>query len=352
MRNRVSSVLAASVAVIFACGANAFAQEDPKLTQPKEPDAIQQHVEKAYAIAGDDPNLSEILHLQCSPKQLSPAVTPQYTQDRNPLGPAKVFDQLYFLGMPWVSSWAIDTSDGIVLIDTLDNSEEAQRVIEGGMKKVGLDPARIKYIILSHGHADHFGGANYFVQKYHPKVLLSAGDWEFMHRPPQGNQQPPNPDLRPAHDTDVTDGQKLTVGKTTFTFYIAPGHTPATLAIIFPVTDHGKPHMAGFMGGVGIPTNLDPSPVNGGILNFAKSVERFMKIAEDQKVDVVLSSHPFGDGTIEKLPRFEHFTGKGDPNPFVVGIKGAQAYYGVYDECALAWAERIKAKNAAGGQGN
>ncbi len=348
MRSRLLSAFAATLMVIVASGANALAQEDPKFIQPKEPDAIQQHVEKAYAIAGNDPDLSEILHLQCSPKQLTPAITPEYTLNRNPLGPAKVFDQLYFLGMPWVSSWALDTRDGIIVIDTLDNSEEADRVIIGGMKKLGLDPARIKYIVLSHGHPDHFGGVDYLVEKYHPHVVLSAGDWDFIHRPLQPNQKPPDPDLRPVQDMVVADGQKLTVGKTTLTFYISPGHTPATLAITFPVTDHGKPHMAGLMGGVGIPVNLDPSPANGGNVQFAKSVERFMKIADEQKVDVVLSSHPFGDGTVEKLPRLEHFMGKGDPNPFVVGTKGAQAYYGVYDECALAWAERAKAKAGAG----
>jgi len=345
--NRIQEILVTNLVVIVSVGAVGRAQEDPKFIQAKEADAIQMHVEKAYALAGNDPNLSLILHLQCSPKQLTPAITPEYTQNRNAMTPTKAFDQLYFLGMPWVSSWALDTSEGIILFDTLDNPEEAERVIVGGMKTVGLDPTRIKYIVLTHGHPDHFGGATYLVAKYHPHVLLSAVDWDFIHRPLQPNQQPPNPDLRPAKDMDVTDGQKLTLGKTTVTFYISPGHTPATLSAIFPVTEHGKSHVVGFMGGVGIPTNLDPSAANGGILQYARSVERFMKIAEEQKVDVVVSSHPFADNTIEKLPRLNHFTAREDLNPYVVGSKGALAYYGVFDECTQAWAERAKAKTAA-----
>src|SRR5437763_12097075 len=55
--------------------------------------------------------------------------------------PFKAFDQLYYFGMNTVGSWALNTSDGIILFDTLNNTEEAQRIIEGGMKTMGLDPA-------------------------------------------------------------------------------------------------------------------------------------------------------------------------------------------------------------------
>src|SRR6185369_10040531 len=65
--------------------------------------------------------------------------------------PAKVFDDLYFVGGKVHSSWALTTRDGIILIDTIFpyNSEE---LIVGGMQKLGLDPKQIKYIIISHAH--------------------------------------------------------------------------------------------------------------------------------------------------------------------------------------------------------
>ena len=70
---------------------------------------------------------------------------------------AKAFDQFYYLGINWVNAWALDTPDGIILFDTLTNQAEAAQYIEGGLKALGLDPARIKYIVISHGHPDHFG---------------------------------------------------------------------------------------------------------------------------------------------------------------------------------------------------
>jgi len=114
--------------------------------------------------------------------------------------PTKVFDQLYYLGMNSVASWAIATSAGIIQIDSLDNTEEAQRVIIGGYKKLGLDPAQMKYLILTHGHNDHFGGAKYLQDTYHPHVLMSAVDWDMVAKlpPPQKwskaqKRAPPSP---------------------------------------------------------------------------------------------------------------------------------------------------------------
>src|SRR5437667_1032435 len=76
-------------------------------------------------------------------------------------GPGKAADNLYFLGTGIVAAWAVNTSDGIILIDTLDNQAEVDKFIIGGLKQLGQDPARIKTIIVSHGHGDHYGGARY-----------------------------------------------------------------------------------------------------------------------------------------------------------------------------------------------
>src|SRR5437899_6955885 len=72
--------------------------------------------------------------------------------------PARVFDNLYFVGGKIHSSWALTTREGIILIDTIYayNSEE---LIIGGMKKLGLHPKNIKYVHVSHAHADQLGRA-------------------------------------------------------------------------------------------------------------------------------------------------------------------------------------------------
>jgi metallo-beta-lactamase class B len=84
--------------------------------------------------------------------------------------PVKVFDNLYFVGQTEYSAWAVNTSDGIILIDTIfDYSVEAEVV--DGLKKLGLDPSKIKYAIVSHGHGDHSGGAKFLQDRFGTRII-------------------------------------------------------------------------------------------------------------------------------------------------------------------------------------
>ena len=61
---------------------------------------------------------------------------------------------------------------GIIVIDAIFDYSVEDEVV-GGMKKLGLDPAQIKYVIVSHGHGDHSGGAKYLQDKFGAHVILS-----------------------------------------------------------------------------------------------------------------------------------------------------------------------------------
>ena len=51
-----------------------------------------------------------------------------------------------------------------------------------GLKKLGLDPAQIKYVIVSHGHRDHSGGARYLQDRFGAQVTLSGVDRDLLDR--------------------------------------------------------------------------------------------------------------------------------------------------------------------------
>jgi len=86
-----------------------------------------------------------------------------------------VFDNLYMLTTKTNSAWAVKTSGGIILIDTLFGYA-AQDAIVDGLKKVGLDPADIKYIIVSHAHGDHDGSVKFLQDTYKPRIIMGPKD--------------------------------------------------------------------------------------------------------------------------------------------------------------------------------
>src|SRR5487761_749796 len=112
--------------------------------------SFQDHIDAAKLLAANDLTGRNLSDCTIPPVSAAPTNKPVTAP------PTKVFDQLYYLGTDIVASWALVTSAGIIQIDSLDNPEDAQQLIVGGYKKLGLDPNRMKYLILTHGHNDHF----------------------------------------------------------------------------------------------------------------------------------------------------------------------------------------------------
>jgi len=252
--------------------------------------------------------------------------------------PVKVFDNLYFLGQTEYSVWAVTTSAGIILIDSIfDYSVDDE--VAGGLKKLGLDPATIKYVIVSHGHADHSGGAKYLQDRFNAHVLLGAADWDLLDR---------SNGTRPRRDLVATDGQKLTLGDTTITIYATPGHTLGTLSTVFPVTDHGTPHVVASWGGTAFNWMANPSPyitperpARFWFETYSRSARRFKDVTAKAGADVLISNHTIFDGSKTKLPALERRK-PGEPHPYVIGTSGVQRYLTVVDECAQAGLARTQ----------
>jgi metallo-beta-lactamase class B len=127
----------------------------------------------------------------------------------------------------------------------------------------------------------------------------------------------------------LADGERLTVGDTTVTFYLTPGHTPGTLSAIIPVTDHGTPHLLAFWGGTALPDA--PAAKQ----EYRRSVERFIGLVEAAGADGIVTAHPFVDGTLEKAARLRRRR-PGDPHPFVIGRDSVRRYMDVHLRCVQA----------------
>lgn len=234
--------------------------------------------------------------------------------------PVKVFDNLYFFGQSEYSVWAITTSQGIIVLDTIfDYSVEDE--VADGMKKMGLDPATIKYAVVSHAHPDHDGGARYLQEHYGTRVIMSPADWDVLDKQTVGT--------KPKRDIEATDGQKLTLGDTTVTLYITPGHTPGTISSVFPVKDNGATHIVALWGGVGLNTSRDA------VEKYIASAQRFSAIAKQAGADIILTNHTDWDRSKINLPMLANRK-PGTPNPYIVGNAKVLNFLKVAEECASA----------------
>ena len=229
------------------------------------------------------------------------------------IAPFKVLDNLYYVGPGFVSAWLVPTSQGVIMIDTAQ--EPYVDHVMDSIKKSGFALTDIKYIILSHGHLDHFGGAARIQEASGARVVALEEDWRLIeaagNAPGRGGA--PSPRV-PKRDMVVKEGDTLSLGGQTMKFYKHPGHTPGSLSIEFTVYDNGQPHKAFVFGG--------PGP-RGGVAGGQQFLESVDRVAQIPGIEVAvnvhswLASYPFPNGGI--LERRDRLARRkpGEPNPFV-----------------------------------
>lgn len=281
-----------------------------------------EHIIKARTAAGAD--LQREFYHRCFVDANYPDTIAVYRKTTTPIEPAKVFDNLYFISDGDNTVWVLKTSDGYIVFDSFNNPAQALELIGEGMTKLGLDPRQIKYVAITHEHADHYGGSKYLKEKYGARLLASEPAWQTM-----ATEKRPRVAYAPAKDMVVTDGQKLTLGDTTVTFYVTPGHSAGTISAIFNVTDNGAKHVVGYMGGMGSPSN------EANRNQIIKSYTRWQGIAAGAGVDTLLANHSAQDNAIEKV-EFLRVRRAGVSNPLVVGKDAHQRYFEIQKECTMA----------------
>jgi metallo-beta-lactamase class B len=301
----------------------AYAQGQAPAAPPK-PDSPEVHamLEKVKKTAGAQ--WADEEHFFCEAPRANAATDP-------PIKPTKIFDNFYAIGNQGTTVYVVQTSAGLLMFDSMPAANLNNQLLPG-FTALGLNPADVKVIVLGHGHADHFGNAAYFQEKFGTKVYLSAADWNLIENPPPGRNGQPTPPAQgaPKHDQVVMEGQPIALGDFKVMPFFIPGHTPGSTGFIFPVKDSGKTRTAGLYGG----TILTPGPISDeGLATYVKSVDHFRTETKKAGVEVVLQNHPLMlpmQAWLDKLDTRK----KGDPNPFVVGKAGYQKFIDVLYGCS------------------
>src|SRR5579883_154857 len=160
----------------FAVAASGQGRGAPEPPRPDNPQSLA-HIDAAKKIAGTDPFLLNPYNFYCV------AGNARAQNNNAPdLEPIKLFDNVYAVGNSETAVYALSSSEGLVLLDAgFENKAEA---LVAQLQKLGFSPDKVKYILLAHGHADHFGGAKYFQDHFGTKVGTTAADWDLIAQTP------------------------------------------------------------------------------------------------------------------------------------------------------------------------
>jgi metallo-beta-lactamase class B len=309
----------------------------PQLGAATVPDISNPHFAAARAAAAEENTWRHPGLATCYPGADDGAIN---SSERTP-PPTKIFDNMYFVGENLLSVYALDTSDGIILFDAMDNQQEVDDSIITGLRKLGVDPARIKVVIVSHEHGDHFGGARYLQDKYGVKVYASTVAWDAMDKQSTRVSQRPGPAPLPIkHGIAVNDGDTITLGDETIKVFVTPGHTAGTISMLVPVKYHGQQHLIAYFGGSysGQTPELRTA--------FDNSWGRLGQIVADSKAEGFISNHTRYDDSIYKLELLR--ARPNNPNPFLPGTADTVRFTKEIKECALYYNSLAAAARSGG----
>jgi len=308
------------------------------------PDTVEAHIAAGKNAAGgrdDTPDFYGLVTAICV-APLNGAARPDAPAPReNPnrketyMEPIQAFDDLYWMGTPSTSSWLLTSDDGYILYDT-QRVYDAEDVLVAGIKKLGFDPAKVKYVIISHGHAGEVGGAFLFQSRYGSRIVMN--DWDMVEESVNGY-----PTGKPKRDIVPTDGMKITVGNRSVTIHLTPGHTPGTVSSIFQVHDHGRPLTVVYSGGTEFNFPNDVPHFD----QYIASERRLASLAAGANATIVLNNQSQFNGAATKL-RMLKDRHPGEAHPLDVGTNAVARYFKIEDECAQA--VRLKVLAASGGR--
>lgn len=226
--------------------------------------------------------------------------------------PFQIFDNLYYVGIDWVAAYVLQTSDGLILIDALYGKWVNQ--MYANMRKLGLDPADIRYVIATHGHFDHAGGAADVQQRFGATVVMSERDWALAAQPaehPLFAMRVPSSDAKWAKV--AKDGDSVRLGDTQVALYETPGHTTGVLSLVYAVRDGGTQHQALTLGGVGL--NFSGIPQS---QSYVESYERLVGLQQTEQLSVSLPNHAAMGRVFQRAEQLAQRRA-GAPHPFVDG---------------------------------
>lgn len=222
-----------------------------------------------------------------------------------PVEPYRIIGNVYYVGASDIASFLITTPAGHIILDA--GFEETVPIIRDNVKKLGFKIEDVKTLIIGHAHYDHVGGladlraltgAKLAVSEADAALLASGGKQDFLF----GDNEKFR--FKPVRaDRLLKDGDTVTLGGTTLTAHLTPGHTKGNTTWTMKAKEGDRTYDVAVMGS---PT-INPGTVLKGMPSYPNVGEDYAKtfrILKSLPCDVFLATHASffdGPGKAEKL---------------------------------------------------
>ena len=216
--------------------------------------------------------------------------------------PHKIIGNIYYVGSQSFGTFLVTTPAGHILINT--DYERTVPVIRSSVEKLGFKFSDIKIVLGSHAHADHMEGDAMVKELTGAQVMAMEQDVPALKAMKPGGKEHPI-------DRVLHDGDTVTLGGTTLTAHLTPGHTKGCTTWTAKIAEDGKTYDIVIIGSVGVNpgfqlVNNKQNPT------IADEYLQAFRVLRSLHADVPLGSHPAMYRLDEKYP----LIGKG-PNPFI-----------------------------------
>jgi len=263
------------------------------------------------------------------------------------VGGQRLFDNFYWIGNTGIGAWLITSADGYILFDTMNSEEDARDIIVPAIKKLNLDPMKIKYLVFGHNHFDHTGGGEYIQRMTGAKAVMHRDDWEiYLKSSGRGGggrgrgrgaageaaaaAPPPSPVAAPPkmrRDLDATDGMTLKVGDVTATLFQMTGHTPGSIGMVVPGRYQGRQHPILLVTAATDVHNRE---------GFVGGYEHIWDMGIRMKVESVMQAHPNTNMNLLARTRYVNDHYPPAKNPLLYGAERTERYINIMRNCTLA----------------
>ena len=147
--------------------------------------------------------------------------------------PVRILGNSWYVGTCGIAAILVASPQGHVLIDS--GTEAGGELILANLRRIGVDPEDVRYILASHEHFDHVGGHAILAKATGAQIIASPLAAPVLESGMVSDEDPQadadHPAMTPVKVARIIqDGETLTLGDIAITAHATPGHTPGAMS--------------------------------------------------------------------------------------------------------------------------